>query len=120
MMPDRDLVRLEHMRAAAREAMGLVAGKARPDLDRDRLLNLALVRLLEIVGEAAARVTPGLRVAHPEVPWPAIVGLRNRLIHGYDSVDFDRLWAILTGDLPPLVAALDALLDAPEPGKGQS
>jgi uncharacterized protein with HEPN domain len=120
MTPDKDRVRLEHMRAAAREAIDLVRGKRRADLDRERLLNLALVRLLEIVGEAAARVTPGLRDAHPEVPWPLIVGLRNRLIHGYDSVDFDILWAILTADLPPLAAALDVLLAAPEPGKGQT
>ena len=83
MTPDKDRTRLEHMRGATREAMELIRSKTREDLDRDRLLNLALVRLMEIVGEAAARVTAALRDAHSEIPWPLIVGLRNRLIHGY-------------------------------------
>ena len=111
MKPDKDRYRLVHMRDAAREAMDLARGKRREDLDRERLLNLALVRLLEIMGEAAARVSVGFRDEHPEVAWPAIVGLRNRLIHGYDSVDFDILWRIVSGDLPPLVATLGAVLD---------
>jgi uncharacterized protein with HEPN domain len=67
------------------------------------VLNLAVVRLLEIVGEAAARLTPELRDRHPEVPWPLIVGLRNRLIHGYDTVHFVIHWVILAHDLAPLV-----------------
>jgi uncharacterized protein with HEPN domain len=70
----------------------MVRGKTRPDLDRDRLLNLALVRLLEIVGEAASRMPQEERARHPEIPWSDIVSLRNRLIHGYDEVDFDILW----------------------------
>jgi uncharacterized protein with HEPN domain len=114
MTPDKDRARLEHMRAAAREAMDLIHGKERADLDRERLLNLALVRLLEIIGEAATRVSLELRARHPEVPWPLIVGLRNRLIHGYDTVNFDILWAILTQDLAPLVTALDAILNVAE------
>ena len=80
-------------------------------MDRDRLLELALVRLLEIVGEAASRV-PGEDCArYPEIPWPQIVSLRNRLIHGYDAVDLDILWQITEYDLPPLIAALEIILD---------
>ena len=95
---------LEH----AREAIQLGAGKSRRDLDADRVLNLALVRLLEIVGEAAAKVTPEARTRYAAVPWWEIIGLRNRLIHGYDSVDFDILWHIVEDDLPALVSVLAA------------
>ncbi len=77
------------MRDHAREAMALAQGHSRADLDANRMLNLALVRLLEIVGEAAARVPPDERVTYPAIPWPQIVGLRNRLIHAYDAVDFE-------------------------------
>ena len=71
----------------AQEAITLTRGKARADLDSDRVLNLALVRLLEVVGEAAGRVSEEERARYPEIPWPQIVGLRNRLIHGCDAVD---------------------------------
>ena len=94
----------------AREALKIVRGRSRADLDRDRVLNLALVRLLEIVGEAASRMPQEDRAVHAEIPWADIVGLRNRLIHGYDEVDFDILWQILTNDLPPLVKALERIL----------
>ena len=117
MTPDKDSIRLRHMRDAAREAIELTREKSRADLDRERLLNLAMVRLMEIVGEAAARVSPEFRAGHPEIPWPLIVGLRNRLIHGYDSVDFDILWAVLTADLPPLVADLDRLIGGSSPSE---
>jgi uncharacterized protein with HEPN domain len=94
----------------AREAVTMTRGSARTDLDIDRRLNLSLVRLLEIVGKAAARVPSEQRILHLDIPWPEIVGLRNRLIHGYDSVDFDILWQIVTEDLPPLIAALEKTL----------
>jgi uncharacterized protein with HEPN domain len=81
------------------------------------LLNLALVRLLEIVGEAASRISPALCACHPEIPWPQIISLRNRLIHGYDSVDFDIMWQIITADLPPLILALEAILASEGKGK---
>ena len=103
---DRDRVRLLHMLEHAREAIRLADGRTRQDLDADRVLSLAVVRLLEIVGEAAARVSPGARDEHPAVPWSEIVGLRNRLIHGYDSVDMDVVWSIIESDLPALVRAL--------------
>ena len=107
--PD-DTLRMRHMRDHAQEAVALVRGKSRADLDADRTLGLALVRLLEIVGEAANRTSDDARLKYPEIPWSQIVSLRNRLIHGYDSVDMDILWEILTTDLPQLIAALDQAL----------
>ncbi len=110
-MPRRNrYLPFRHMLDHAREAVALAQGKSRADLDRDRLLELALVRLLEIVGEAASRI-PGEDCArYPEIPWPQIVSLRNRLIHGYDAVDLDILWQIIEYDLPPLIAALEVIL----------
>ena len=105
---DRDRVRLLHMLEHAREAIRLVEGRTRPDLATERVLSLALVRLLEIVGEAAAKVSPEARTRFPTIPWSEIVSLRNRLIHGYDSVDFDILWHIIERDLPALVHELSS------------
>lgn len=105
-----DPVSLRHMLDHAREAVQLVHGKTRSDLDSDRLLNLALARLLEVVGEAATRVSASFQQAHPEVPWPLIIGLRNRLIQGYDQVDFDIMWIIIEEDLPPLIRSLESIL----------
>ena len=76
----------------AREAVSMIEGKNRADLHRERMLELALVRLIEVIGEAAARVTPESREKHGSIPWPEVVGMRNRLIHGYDQVDLDVLW----------------------------
>jgi uncharacterized protein with HEPN domain len=104
------LVRLHHMLDHSREAVAMAAGKTRSDLDADRKLNLALVRLLEVVGEAASRTPADERTPYPQIPWAQIVGLRNRLIHGYDSVDFDILWQIVTHDLPPLIASLEQIV----------
>jgi uncharacterized protein with HEPN domain len=103
-------VSLRQMRDHAREAVDMVRERVRGDLDTDRMLNLALVRLLEILGEAAGRVPPEDRDSYPQIPWPQLASLRNRLIHGYDQVDFDILWQILTRDLPPLVQELEAIL----------
>ncbi len=94
----------------ASEAVAMASGKNREDLDTDRKLNLALVRLLEIVGEAASRTPPEERAQHSQIPWGQIVGLRNRLIHGYDSEDLDILWQIVTKDLPALIEALEQIV----------
>lgn len=108
-------IRLRHMLDYSREAVALAAGRTRGDLDTNRQLNLALVRLLEIVGEAASRTTDEERLKCPSIPWNQIVGLRNRLIHGYDSVDFDVLWGIVSVDLPKLIAELERLFPEGEP-----
>ena len=89
----------------------MIREHTRPDLDRDRKLNLALVRLVEIIGEAATRVGPELRNAHPAIPWLDIVGMRNRIVHGYDQVDFDILWDVMELHLPPLITELRRILD---------
>jgi len=110
-MSQRDgRVRLRHMLDHSREAVALISGRTLADLYADRQLNLALVRLLEIVGEAASRTTEEERQLCPSIPWSQIVGLRNRLIHGYDSVDFDVLWGIVSEDMPKLIAALETSL----------
>ncbi len=109
-------IALRQMRDHAKEALGLAKGKQREDLDAERVLNLALVRLLEIVGEAANRMPPEDRDRYPQIPWPQIIGLRHRLIHAYDQVDFDILWEIVTRDLPPLVAELERIVSAIDAG----
>lgn len=105
-----DSVRLRHMLDAAREAVALSRGRNRSDLDTDRLYNLAMVRLVEIIGEAAARVSKPTCAKYPKIPWSEITGVRNRLIHGYDRVDFDILWDILRLDLPELINHLEEIL----------
>lgn len=106
-----DEPRLRHMMDHAIEAVEMVRDRSRADIHGDRQLNLALVRLLEIVGEAAARVSANTRERDPDIPWQEIVSLRNRLIHGYDEVDLDILWEIVQADLPPLIGRLDRILD---------
>jgi len=109
MSRDRDAVSLRHMLDHSREVLALFQGKRRRELDEDRVLSLALVRLLEIIGEAANRISEDLRERHPEIPWAQIISLRNRLIHGYDSVDMDILWEILQKDIPTLAAQLQKI-----------
>lgn len=104
------MVRLRHMLDYTREAIMMSAGRSRAGLDTNRQFNLALRRLLELIGEAANRVPREEQERHPEIPWPQIIGLRNRLIHGYDSIDFDIMWQIVTNDLPPLVTALEKII----------
>jgi len=109
-MTKSDEVRLRHMLDAAREALGFAAGRSRADLDSDRMLVLSLVKSIEIVGEAASKVSEETRREHPTLPWIDIVGMRNRLIHAYYDVDLDRVWDTLNADLPPLVAELEKIV----------
>lgn len=95
---------------AAEQALAFVAGRSRADLDSDLMLRMALTRAVEIVGEAAAQVSEAGRQEVPEVRWPAIVGMRNRLVHAYFSINANILWDTVQWDLPLLVKQLkDAL-----------
>jgi uncharacterized protein with HEPN domain len=104
------LVRYQHMLDNARKARDLMRGKMRADLKDEGLETLALVRLLEVLGEAANRIPNDEQKRHSEIPWSEIIGLRNRLIHGYDSIDLDILWQIISEDLPPLIQALEKIV----------
>jgi uncharacterized protein with HEPN domain len=73
-------------------------------------LNLALTRLVEIIGEAANRVPEDIQKKYPDLPWLSMIGARNRLIHGYDSVDLDILWNIIQRDLPSIIARLEKIV----------
>ena len=86
-----DRIPLQHMLDHAREAVKMIAGKKRPDIGRERMLELSLIRLIEIVGEAAARVSPEGRIQYQSIPWREVIGMRNRLVHGYDQVDLNLL-----------------------------
>lgn len=94
----------------AREAIELCNGKSRADLDSDRIFNLALTRLIEIIGEAANRISTEIQIQYSDIPWFQMVGARNRLIHGYDNVDFDILWMIVSKDLPSIILKIEKIL----------
>lgn len=108
---NRDLIRMRHMFDAATKAVSFVAGKSRNELNVDEKLSLALVRLVEIIGEAASKVTAGTQTRHPDIPWRDIIGTRNRLIHAYEAVNLDILWQIVTVDIPSLNTLLQQAID---------
>ncbi|MCJ7623698.1 MAG: DUF86 domain-containing protein [Anaerolineaceae bacterium] len=103
---------LKQILAYSREAVEFAHNRVREDLDQDRMLNLALVRLIEIIGEAANHVPREYQSQYPEIPWIQMIGARNRLIHGYDNIDFDILWVILNEDLPDMIENLEKILGA--------
>ena len=111
MMQHDDKIKLRHMLDHAKEAVALVRGKEKSDLQKNRLLELAATRLVEIVGEAAAKISLENQAKYTSIPWSQIIGMRNRLIHGYDAVDLDILWDTLEVDLPPLISALKKILE---------
>ena len=110
-MREDDRVRLHHMLDAAREALSFAKNRERRDLDTDRMLVLALVKSIEIIGEAGARVSKEGRDATPDIPWPEIVAMRNRSVHAYFDVNLDVVWETVRKDLPTLVAALQGALN---------
>lgn len=107
-----DLTYIQHMRDAARKAVDFVAGQTRSSLDSDEMLSLALVRLLEVLGEASRNVDQLTKSSFPDIPWRQIAAVRNRLIHGYFDVDLDIVWTIVTTDLPYLIPQLEAILES--------
>jgi uncharacterized protein with HEPN domain len=98
------------MRDHAAEAVENVRGRSRDDFDSDRMFALAMVKLVEIIGEAAGRVSTAMRDSHPSIPWKQIIGTRHRLVHGYDQIDYDILWKIVSVELPGILEQLKAIL----------
>ncbi|MCX7420233.1 MAG: DUF86 domain-containing protein [Planctomycetia bacterium] len=108
--PDRDLSFAADMLDAATKAVTHSTGKSRTDLDTDEVFQLAMLHLIQIVGEAATKTSPALRQQHPEIPWPNITGTRHRIVHDYSAVDLDVVWDVLTIHLPALIPQLSAIV----------
>ena len=102
-----DTILLNDMLDYARRAVDAVKGRSREVLDTDAVLVGALERFVEVIGEAANRLSESTREAAPDIPWHEIIALRNRLVHGYFAVDLDILWSVVRKDLPDLIANLE-------------
>ena len=113
-MNESDRIRLLHMLDAAKEAVAFAKGRERTHLESDRMLALALIKEVEIIGEAATRVSRELVEANPQIPWAKVAGMRNRLIHAYFDIDFDILWETVVTAVPALATQLERLLDTSE------
>ena len=109
-MHKHDRIRMQHMAEAAHEALRLARGRQRSDLDTDHGLVLALVKSIEIIGEAANNVSAETRRVVPDIPWPAIIAMRHRLVHGYFDVNLDIVWTTLAQDLPGLLETIENVL----------
>lgn len=110
MLPEDDLVRLRHMLDAAQEACRFLHDRSPDNLATDTMLNFAVRHAIEIIGEAAGKVSPETRVLLPDIPWQQVTGMRNRLIHAYFDVSPSILWDTVTLSLPALIAALERAL----------
>lgn len=111
-MSRRDpIVRLRHMLDHAQEAVDLLGEMSEQQLRDDRVIQLALTRLIEIVGEAAGAVPNDVRDQYSHLPWREAVGMRNVLAHGYDIIEYAIIWDTVRNSLPPLIAQLRQILD---------
>ena len=108
-MSRHDRVRVRHMIEAIEAAERFARGRSRGDLDTDEMLLFALTRAVEIVGEAATRVSAEGQASAPQIPWRSVTGMRNRLVHAYHDVDRDILWTTVTQALPTLLAQLKTI-----------
>ena len=106
----RDDALLLDILLAAEDAREFARGLDWAKFSASKLHQSAIIRCLEIIGEAAARVSLDFQERHPEIPWREIVGMRNRLIHGYNAVRLDFVWEVVQSDLPPLTERLRPLI----------
>ena len=113
----RDAALLLDMLLAARDAVGFVAGMEEAAFLASRLHQNAVIRALEVLGEAAGKVSAAFRAAHPDIAWREMTAMRHRLIHGYAEVRLDLVWTVVRDHLPPLIAALAPLVP-PDEGEG--
>lgn len=106
-----DASRLKHIADACREALSFIQDCSPADLSSNRMLALSLVKELEIIGEAANNLSKDCQDRYPQVPWRAIVGMRNRLIHAYFGIDYDVVWQTITESLPLLLVEVEAIIE---------
>ena len=103
------------MLLAAREAVELASGMTFAAFERNRTAQLAIMKAVEIVGEAASRVSADTKETHTEIPWSGIVGMRNRLVHGYFDINLLRVWETVEQDIPRLIDQLERLIPEGRP-----
>ena len=101
---------MRHLIDALNSAIRFARGRDRKDLDSDEMLLFALVRAVEVAGEAASRVSPETRAELTELPWDSMIGMRNRLVHAYFDINHDILWTTVTEAAPPLVERIRKVL----------
>lgn len=104
-----DVIRLGHIYEAAQKAINFVDDKKRQDLDNDDMLQFALIHAIQVIGEAAARMSKEFQVKYPQIPWRVMSGMRNRIVHEYFDVDLDIVWQTATENLPTLMPELENL-----------
>jgi uncharacterized protein with HEPN domain len=112
-MQKDDLVYAGHMLDMARKALSKIQGKTRTEFEQDENLEMALVYLIQTIGEAARKVSADFQKAHPEIPWSQIVGMRHKVVHDYLHVNYNVVWEVATKHLQPLVSCLEQFV--PEP-----
>ena len=106
----RDDAWLLDMLLAARRAVEFAAPLTFSEFENDDLHQLAILKAVEIIGEAASRISEETKAKNPSIPWTQIVGVRNRIVHAYFAIQFDIVWQIVQDDLPPLIAQLEPLV----------
>lgn len=111
-MENKDLIRLRHMLDSTEAILLFVKRKRRASLDKDRLLRSAIMRELEIIGEAANKTSDKTKKRFPDLPWRELVGMRNRLIHAYFNVDHDIVWETVKKYLPTFQDKLKQAIDS--------
>lgn len=109
-MRDEDKIRLQHIIEEAKTACGFVQGCSFEDFVKDEKTVRAVIRSIEIIGEAASKISNELKNTHNEVPWGKIIGMRNRLIHVYFDIDYDVIWQTVYKNIPELIEIMQKLL----------
>jgi len=107
---ERNAANLWDMREAARSIIDFLQIMTYGQFSENRMVQAAVERQLEIIGEAARRISSDFHADHPEIPWRSIIGLRNILIHEYGEVRSDRIWLITRTGIPQLIVMLDPLI----------
>ena len=116
-MRQGDLLYLGHMLDVSLQAVAKVKGTSREEFDKDENLRLAVTHLIQMIGEAARRVTTETTQAYPLIPWSDIIGMRHKVVHDYLDIDFDVVWSVVTVDLPVLISLLEPIVPPAPDGR---
>ena len=109
-VPD-NLSRLRHISDACQEALKFVGNQNKEDLQHNRMLALALIKELEIIGEAANNISMDCQLQYPDVPWKDMIGMRNRLVHAYFGINYDIIWRTVIESLPVLLLDVQKIIE---------